>query len=141
MTSFDADVAKQARDQAIERVDKNTDSGWKQIAATIIYWLALTRQEFTTDAIWYLLGKLEADPPHEQRALGAVVQQAAKEGWIAKTDRVSPSVRPKCHARPLAVWRSLIFREEHLDESGNVDTTALEKSLLSSAERARDAAS
>jgi predicted nucleic acid-binding Zn ribbon protein len=44
----------------------------------------------------------------EERALGAIMQRAARQGWIAPTDRTRKSIRPACHARDLRVWRSLL---------------------------------
>jgi len=40
--------------------------------------------------------------------MGAVMRAAARRGLIVKTDRVVNSRRAECHARPVAVWRSLV---------------------------------
>jgi hypothetical protein len=47
------------------------------------------------------------DAPHEPRALGALMREAARNGLIEATDRVRPSERPQCHMNPKRVWRSL----------------------------------
>ena len=43
---------------------------------------------------------------HENRALGAVFQKAAKLGWIVKTDRTVPSTRKTRHSGDVRVWAS-----------------------------------
>ena len=45
------------------------------------------------------------------RALGPVMQRAAKAGWIEKSLKPNRScARPTNHLRPLQVWDSLIYR-------------------------------
>lgn len=105
---FDGDAAREARDEAIGRVDRHVEPNWKVAATGAVHTIARLRPEFTTDAVWGLLTAANVAPPHEERALGAIMRAAAREGWIEATDRTSKSVRPRCHARDLRVWRSLI---------------------------------
>ena len=44
--------------------------------------------------------------PREPRALGSVLREAGRRGWIARTDRVRPSERVVNHGRPVRIWRS-----------------------------------
>lgn len=105
---FDAHAARQARDEAVARVDAHAEDAWKLAALDAIYFIARRYDEFTTDAVWWLLAQAEVQAPHEERAMGAVVQSAQRQGWIQRTERTHKSVRPECHTRDLRVWRSLI---------------------------------
>lgn len=82
----------------------NTD--WKAAATAIVRHLAETTAEFTADQVWAELDSL-GFTTREHRAMGAVMRQAACEGWIVKTDRVVPTTRPCANRRPVAVWSSL----------------------------------
>lgn len=104
---FDALAAIQATNEAIERVDRNANPDWKTHARAAIQFLARTRQEFTTDDVWEFMHQRGHDAPHEPRALGALMREAAKQRLIEATDRVRPSERPQCHMNPKRVWRSL----------------------------------
>lgn len=103
--------AEQARDRALVQVDSNANGDWKRQARACVLELCISRQEFTTDAVWALLERRGART-HEPRALGAVMRHAVGEEWCAPTGRYHPSVRVDCHARPLQIWRSLISEQE-----------------------------
>jgi hypothetical protein len=113
MHDFDADAARVARDEAVHRVDEHAEEDWKAAALDAVRFIAEKRDVFTTDAVWWLLGQQDVEPPHEERALGAVMQAAARQGWIAPTDRTRKSIRPACHARDLRIWRSLLREAAH----------------------------
>jgi hypothetical protein len=105
---FDVPAAIEARNQAIEQVETNADSTWKLHCEAAIRWLAKTRPEFTTDDVWELMNQRLNPMPHEPRAIGAMMTNAAKANWIAPTDRYTPSARPECHRRPVKIWKSLL---------------------------------
>lgn len=108
-TLFDVGGAIRARDEAIDRVEAHAPDQWRTTALMIVRWIALTREQFTTDTVWQVLVNLDTEVPHENRAMGAVMRQAARNYWIEKTDRTRCSARPACHRRPLAIWQSLLF--------------------------------
>jgi hypothetical protein len=107
LAEYDTECAEAARDEAINRVEANADHVWLTGATEAVRMLARTRDEFTTDDVWNRLDNAGYQPPHEPRAMGAVMRQAARDGLVVKTDRVRNSVRVECHARPVAVWASL----------------------------------
>ena len=73
--------------------------------APVVWQLARTGLPFTTDDVWLLLlGKGVAMPP-EARALGAIMQAAARGGYIRKTGDYRESERAVCHRNPKAVWQ------------------------------------
>ena len=105
---FDVPAAIEARNQAIEQVEHNAEPTWKLHCEAAIRWLAKTRPEFTTDDVWELMHVRHNPMPHEPRAIGAMMTNAAKSGLISPTDRYTPSARPECHRRPVKVWKSLL---------------------------------
>lgn len=98
-------LARQARDTALERVEEASDPSWQAQAFGAIRATAENYPEFISDDVWAFTG-LEA--PREARALGPVFLHAVRVGWIRKTDRVKPSVRSHLSGKP--IWRSLIFK-------------------------------
>ena len=98
--------AMRARDDAIARAERHAVDGWKTATFGVIRQLAESCASFTTDDVWLALQKLPDVATHEPRALGSMMRQAAKSGWIEPTDRYVNSQRPECHARPVKVWRS-----------------------------------
>ena len=100
--------AQRLTDEAIDRVRVHANDEWMREVRAIVWRLARARGEFTTDAVWAQVDRLEATT-HEPRAMGAVMRAAAKAGWVTPTDRVSNSARPECHCRPVRVWRSLVL--------------------------------
>lgn len=89
----------------MERAWNHANTDWKAAATAIVRHLAETSTEFTADQVWAELDSL-GFTTREHRAMGAVMRQAACEGWIVKTDRVVPTTRPCANRRPVAIWRS-----------------------------------
>lgn len=96
-------LAAAARDKALVQVEAYALPEWKERALEAVRLTAITRAEFISDDVWEV-GNL--DRAREDRALGPVFLQAARLGWIKKTDRVKPSVRSHLSGKP--VWISLI---------------------------------
>lgn len=101
---LDTSPARVARDHAIDTVEANAHDEWLATADRIVRHLAAVGLPFTTDDVW---SRLDARgvTTHEPRALGAVIRKAARRGLIATTGDYRKSVRPECHARPVAVWK------------------------------------
>ncbi len=103
------EAGRLARDQAVERVDEHADPDWKVKVLKVIYELVLRRLDLISDDVWDALG---GEPsPRERRAMGPMMQVAAKKGWIEPTEQMRQAHRGVNHARPQRVWRSLIYRE------------------------------
>jgi hypothetical protein len=103
---LDLAAAMSARDEAVTRVGDHADPDWVEQTLDVIYCLAVAQAEITTDDVWATVGEVAAT--HEPRALGAVMRQAARLGYVRASDRYIPSARPACHARPVRVWESLL---------------------------------
>lgn len=102
------------RDAAIDRVEANVPDDWFDAAIWSLYELALARDELTADPLWVLLERKGKAPPHDPRAMGAVMRFGKSSGWIETTDRTVQSTRPENHARPIRVWKSRIKGKEVL---------------------------
>lgn len=105
---FDAVEAARRRDHAIALVEQHADGDWMSVAARAIKIIAGGRDQFTTDAVWALLDAWGAFPPHEERAMGAAMRAAARDGLCVATTEHRLSSRPACHRRPIRVWQSLL---------------------------------
>jgi len=84
------------------------ERSWLSRAETALRSVAEAMQEFVVDDVWKA-GKLETGAQHhDARALGSVMQRAARLGWIQKTNRLAPSARSNGSGKP--VWKSLIYK-------------------------------
>lgn len=101
---YDLGAARQARDAAIERARLNADGSWKDRALAAVYATAEQLDEFTTADVWE--GGLEK--PREPRAMGAVMQLAARLGYCKATDRYRPTSNVSQHYQPIRVYESLV---------------------------------
>jgi uracil-DNA glycosylase len=107
---YDANQARNAaeidaarrRDSALDAVEANADPQWMAVAFdTLVQWLR-THPTFFCDEIW----DAGLDEPRESRALGAVMQRAARAGHMCKSGEFRKSVRSNMSEKP--VWTSLI---------------------------------
>jgi len=88
---------------ALAIVAGNTAEEWRAEALEAIRKVCLGRADFICDDVWDT-GLRSA---HNDKALGPVMMQAAKNGWCVKTDRVRPSRRSHLSGKP--VWKSLLY--------------------------------
>ena len=98
------------RDEAIEAVIQ-ANSKWIAEAWTVLKSVCQKNETFSSDTVWAALVEKEIPPPREPRAMGGLLRQADAAGWCIPTE--SPrvrSARASCHARPLTVWRSSIYK-------------------------------
>jgi hypothetical protein len=93
-------MAMAARDEAVDRVERNADDGWNARALETVRRIP-SGTLFTSDDLW---GD-GLDEPREPRALGAVMRAAQRGGLAVPTDSYRPSDRPVCHRNPKRVWR------------------------------------
>jgi diketogulonate reductase-like aldo/keto reductase len=102
-------AAEDARDDGMERAEKNASEVWKVEAEAAINYCATYNRYFTTDHIWELLEGWKVPPPHEPRALGPLMQKAVKH-QIIKPVGVSNSKMVRAHARPKTTYESRICK-------------------------------
>ena len=107
LSLFDHAEAMRAREDGIGRVEAHADALWSDMALQAARATALRFESFIVDAVWDLLPKSAGTD--DLRAMGAVMKQAQRLGYISPTDRLVLSNRVSAHRNPRRVWRSLIF--------------------------------
>lgn len=103
--------ADEAKEKAIKQAESGAEPLWKKDALAAVGQIASRYELFTADHVWWKLGErghLTQDP----RALGAIMRNAASNGWIRATDAYQPSSRIENHRRPVRIWKSLIVGEK-----------------------------
>lgn len=95
--------AQDARDDAIDRVEKGADPEFIENALEFVYATALRHKEFTTDNVVAMMSNVPA--PREPRVWGAIMMKARKAGWIIP-GTYAPSSSRRSHARPKRIWIS-----------------------------------
>ena len=61
----------------------------------------------TSDNVWTLANNMLKIYPRELRAMGAVMRNLHKYGYIKPLNKWQPSARRECHGRPLRIWKTL----------------------------------
>ena len=103
------DVAEKAKQEGIARAYFNAPTIWKEAAGVALTQVALNHYEFTTDEVWQHLAN-QGIHTGENRAMGAIIQSGLRSGLIERTGEYQPTKRVESHARPVAIWRSKVYR-------------------------------
>jgi len=97
----------------MEQVEQNANHEWMEFMLDLVWEVCLIMRQFTTDDVY---DRYYAHPPenrpwtHEHRAMGPVMNKAARLGFCKPADvRSIPSRRASLHASPRTVWDSLIY--------------------------------
>ena len=78
---------------------------WREAAYTAILGLARTRRTFTSEDVVAQVGLPRGEiGTNRNNAVGAVMNAAAKRGWIIKTGRHVQVKRKQLHAREVIEW-------------------------------------
>ena len=108
------EAAKEARDKGIKQVQDNADRKWQDTALAAVHQCAFGKESFIVDEVWeYMYDLHGAEQAHtrDNRAMGSIIVEAKKYGWITATNEYRPSARTKSHGNPRRVWKSLIYRQ------------------------------
>lgn len=103
--------ATRATEEAIKQAEENASQEWATLAWQTLKLIAENRLEFTTDDLWAELERYPNITTHEPRAMGAIMRKAIKHKWIQPTGRYVKTKRPIAHQKPIAVWKSLAYRD------------------------------
>lgn len=104
-TLLDAQLAGEARDEAMARAYRNAPSVWVVEAHFTIDQLSHRMPELTSDDVWAELWK-----PPEARAIGPVFTRMARDGYIRFSGRYVKSRQVSRHNTEIKVWESLVYR-------------------------------
>ncbi len=100
----------EATQKALGAMDRHVSEEWRQAALTALRLVAWRLDEFTTDDVQGQMRR--AAPPGDPRAWGIVMQEAARRGWITRTERVRASQQTANHGRHKQVWLSRIVQHD-----------------------------
>jgi hypothetical protein len=104
---FDKARATEARDAALDMVERGASKMWIDAALDSVRRVCLKHAEFTTDDVWAeLVLWCDTWQPPEPRAMGAVMRAACQLGLCTRSDRTRNSNKVSCHRRPLRIWIS-----------------------------------
>jgi hypothetical protein len=103
-------IGDDGKRDGMDRARRHCDPIWRRYADEAVIKAARHLTSLTTDDVVRLIP--DNIRTHENRALGPVMQAAAKDGVIEKDRKpnVNCATRKNNHSRPLQVWRSLIFK-------------------------------
>jgi hypothetical protein len=103
--SFDAAEGIRLRDEGIARAAAGAGE-WKDRALEAVVLCALKWDRFSSDEVWEVLGN--DVPVSDNRAFGAVMLKARKQGYIEPTGQFRASDRPQVHRNPIRIWKSMV---------------------------------
>jgi len=92
---------------------------WVKRALDSVYAVARKTAAFTTDDVWAELERASKDDGLESyadnRALGPIMQRAARLGYCAPTMMMTKTKRKSNHRRPLMLWSSKLANATGLE--------------------------
>ena len=107
------DEGEEARASSLAAVGAHADPTWMGHALALTEDLAHRLPQMTSDEIWEALDDYDVET-HDNRAMGAVMTEAGRRGWLHRTEQTILSRRAVNHRRPVRVWQSLVYAESDL---------------------------
>lgn len=105
---IDLREARRRTDAAVRVVRENASSAFLVAAGRAIASVARVQPFLICDDVWQALDGL-GPVTVDNRALGAAMRQAVRDGVIEPTDTYRPSAQVKCHSNPRRVWKSRLY--------------------------------
>ena len=94
----DEDEARALTQEAIERSERGAHEDWLREAEALVRRVARDLSRFSANDVW----AAGLTPPKNRRALGAVMQKLAREGYLVKVDA---EVSRWGHGQAIGMWR------------------------------------
>lgn len=107
-------TGEELKEEATKRVWERSSEVWRKQALRLVQCLAASGGEITIDDVREAARCSGLYEPHHHNAWGALMHQAARKGFIVRTDIFRKSTRPEAKARMIRVWRSRLREEEEL---------------------------
>ena len=101
-------AGRAARDVGMARAKAAANPAWVEGVWECIKDIARQQAELSSDDIFRLADERGVEATHENRALGPLMKQAEREGYIEATQKFIDSERTSKHLSPIRVWRSLV---------------------------------
>jgi hypothetical protein len=90
---------------------RDRDPNWPAVAKAAVAAVARRLPQLTTDDVWAELAEQGASGG-DPRAIGPVMDAAAADGTIERTEETVKSSRKECHGRPVRIWASLVCKKK-----------------------------
>lgn len=104
-----ADPGELGKAMGMGQVWENAADSFRLAALDVIRAAAQRRPEISANDLWEGLRELGVTT-HDNRASGPVMAQAARNGWIVRTERTIKTTRASRHKGDVRVWQSLLYR-------------------------------
>lgn len=106
----DPDGGDRGKRDGMARADEHANEEWKRVCDIAIRAEARRRRTLTTDHVWaHLREHYPNHHTHENRAMGARMNAAAKAEILERIYETSKSAMSICHSRDKNVWRSKAY--------------------------------
>jgi len=102
------------KEEGMAMAEAGASEAWKAAASSAIAEAAKSYRKFTSDEVWVILHSNGITAPHEPRAMGPMMRNASRSGLISKTGYSKISDQEHNHARPVAVWKSMVYVEKRV---------------------------
>lgn len=111
MDLFAHAAANDAKLAGMKQAKDNANETWFDLMLRLVDLTCREQLLFTSDDVEERYAAMPAPKPetHDGRAFGAVMRQAARNGWCEKTNTVRDSTRASLHKSPRAIWRSKLY--------------------------------
>ena len=111
---FDLDAMRQGelfKADGMRRAEMHGPPSWRGSAELALRYVAVHREQFTTDPVWKVLEswKVPPPPPKRRTLLGPLMKAACGWGWCKPTGEYVKSSLPQNHRRPVAVYSSCLY--------------------------------
>lgn len=98
----DRGLAKAESNPALERFAELARRAWDT---------AISRNEYvTSDHLWAVMDLADVEVPKRAMVIGAIIRASAARREVVATGQFVKTSRAAGHARPVAVWKSMVFR-------------------------------
>ena len=104
--------SSQLRDEGIAVVDAHAHETWKWAAYEAVLRTARAHPRFIIDKVWLYMP--DDVYTHNKKAMGPVMIEAAKRGWIQSEGNYTPTAQVKSHRSPRTIWLSQIHGQENI---------------------------
>ncbi len=101
------DQVQRAKQEGIEVAYQYASLDWKKIASDAVTKCAMQMPKFSTNDVWDEINKTGVTT-RTNRALGAIMQSAARSGMIKKVGYVGSRL---AHSSPVTLWHSNVYKK------------------------------
>lgn len=104
-------LGREGAEEGKKRARAHVDPKFWEEALVVVETIARRQQMLTSDPVWDEIDRLGITGPHEPRVMGAIMEEAARRGWIElPTPEIAvKSIRPERHRGWVGVWKSMIY--------------------------------